>query len=133
MIYQTIFAMIDMLCRLPIRACPMLPIPLMLAGIKNDIAAGTPGLFGVGKGVAFERFGLPRGAAGGHSGVPSGIASEDEAVAVSDLGKGCLITEAPNSGRQMMPAGVELQGVTVVMPHAFVTPLGARLRHTPLT
>ena len=51
-INQTIFAMIDTYCRLPIATCTMLPIPIMLTGIKNNIATGAPGLLGRGKAVA---------------------------------------------------------------------------------
>ena len=45
-------------------------------------------------------------------------------MAMADLGIGSLIAEAPHQCRQMMGAGGEVQGVAMVMPHAFVAPLG---------
>ena len=51
-INQRIFAMIDIGGCLPISAGAVLPIPVMLTGIENNIAAGTPGLLGFGKGIA---------------------------------------------------------------------------------
>ncbi len=51
-INQRIFAMINIAGCLPIGAGAVLPIPVMLTGVKNNIAAGAPGLFGFGKSIA---------------------------------------------------------------------------------
>ena len=52
------------------------------------------------------------------------IAGDDEAMAMADLGIGGLIAEAPNQCGQMVSTNGKLQGVTVVMPHAFVASFG---------